>query len=301
MTEPAGTSRGGASPTHQQWAAEALWEALEPVLPGLSIEVVERIDSTNTELLERLRRAARLQQEGRGGRTSDDFSPQMLVAIHQTSGRGRLGRRWQATPGASLTFSLALALRREDWSGLSLAVGLAVAEALDPQARHIGLKWPNDLMLLPQTDAALPAGGTTGPATRKLGGILIESVATGTRRLAVIGIGLNVDTQRMATTDVVAGSLAEFMPDASPPAVLARLGPGLARALVDFDRQGFAPLAAAYARRDVLRGQVVRTTDAAAPEGVAEGVSETGALRVALEGRIQDIVSGEVSVRPQAA
>src|SRR5262249_34608346 len=166
------------------WGAEALWEALEPVLPGLSIEIVERLDSTNSELLERLRRAARMQQEGRGGRASDDVQPQLLVAIHQTAGRGRLGRRWHSTPGASLPFSLSLTLEGSDSSGLSLAVGLALAEALAPHARHVAVKWPNDLMLHPLPDEA---ERERHPLGRKLGGILIESVTVGARRLAVIG------------------------------------------------------------------------------------------------------------------
>src|SRR6516225_11460542 len=150
-----------------------------PLLPGLSIEVVQTLDSTNNELTDRLRNAGRVQQDRRGGRIGD-LAPQMLVAIHQTAGRGRLGRRWHAAPGSSLTFSLALPLQREDWSGLSLAVGLAVAEALDPQGGRIGLKWPNDLILCVGADAG-----------RKLGGILIESVPVGALRAAVIGIGVN--------------------------------------------------------------------------------------------------------------
>ena len=68
------------------------------------------------------------------GRRSADVQPCLLVAEQQTRGRGRLGRGWIASAGASLTFSLALPLAPEEWSGLSLAVGLALAEALDPTA-----------------------------------------------------------------------------------------------------------------------------------------------------------------------
>ena len=293
MTEPQASPRQPANAARPHWGAEALWQAMVPLLPGLSIEVVQTLDSTNSELTDRLRNAGRVQQDRRGGRIGD-LAPQMLVAINQTAGRGRLGRRWHATPGSSLTFSLALPLLREDWSGLSLAVGLAVAEALDPHGTRIGLKWPNDLILSDAPDVATDAPGPTG---RKLGGILIESVPVGAQRAAVIGIGLNVLPQPVAEADYGAATLSEIWPEATPQEALARIGEPLARTLLAFERDGFASLQSAYARRDVLRGRQVRTTDAEMPEGVASGVDADGALKVAADGCTRRVVSGEVSVR----
>ena len=292
MTEPQASPRHPASSTRPHWGAEALWQALVPLLPGLSIEVVQTLDSTNSELTDRLRNAGRVQQDRRGGRVGDLF-PQMLVAINQTAGRGRLGRRWHATPGSSLTFSLALPLHRDDWSGLSLAVGLAVAEALDPAGTSIGLKWPNDLIL---RDAAAGEGAPR-IAGRKLGGILIESVPVGAQRAAVVGIGINVLPQPVAEADYGAAALAELWPDATPQDALARIGEPLVRALLAFDADGFGPMREAYARRDTLLGQQVRTTDAEMPEGVAVGVDADGALKVASGSQERRVVSGEVSVR----
>ena len=300
MTDPQASPRQPASIARPHWGAEALWQALVPLLPGLSIEVVQTLDSTNSELTERLRNASRVQKApsdrrgGRGGRV-DDLFPQLLVAINQTAGRGRLGRRWHSTAGASLTFSLALPLARADWSGLSLAIGLAVVEALDPDGRRLGLKWPNDLILC---DGGDEAGEDKAPgAGRKLGGILIESVAVGEQRAAVIGIGINVIPQPVAEADYGAAALTELWPEATPQDTLARIGEPLVRALLAFERDGFAPLQDAYARRDVLRGQVVRTTDRAMPEGVAAGVDADGALKVAGGGQTRRVLSGEVSVR----
>ena len=158
------------------WRAESLWEALSPLLPGLSVEVVRQCPSTNTALLERARAAVQAPPEAGeagiqvrrsvesrafGSRASDTL-PCLLVAEHQTGGRGRMGRTWTAAPGASLTFSLSLPMAPRDWSGLSLVVGTVLAEALQASsapgsAPRIGLKWPNDLWL----------------DGRKLGGILI--------------------------------------------------------------------------------------------------------------------------------
>jgi BirA family biotin operon repressor/biotin-[acetyl-CoA-carboxylase] ligase len=303
MTDPKASPRQPVSTARPHWGAEALWQALVPLLPGLSIEVVQSLASTNTELTDRLRNAARVQRapgDRRGGRVGDLF-PQMLVAINQTEGRGRLGRRWHSSPGSSLTFSLALPLRRPDWSGLSLAVGLAVAEALDPDGRLLGLKWPNDIVLRDpgSGDASAHEPRPPEPARlgRKLGGVLIESVAVGDQRAAVIGIGVNVIPQPVPEADYGAAALTELWPEATPQEALARIGEPLVRTLAAFDRDGFAPLRDAYARRDVLRGQRVRTTDAAMPEGIASGVEDDGALLVAGNGQTRRVVSGEVSVR----
>jgi BirA family biotin operon repressor/biotin-[acetyl-CoA-carboxylase] ligase len=299
MSDPQAPPSDLASLAHTNWGAESLWQALVPLLPGLSIEVVERLASTNSELTDRLRNASRVQADRRGGRQGD-LSPQLLVATHQTAGRGRLGRAWHSTPGVSLTFSLALPLQRGDWSGLSLAVGLAVAEALDPHGRRVGLKWPNDLILCDHPGEPAQgeaADGKTSRLGRKLGGILIESVAVGSQRAAVIGIGINVGRQLAVEADYGTAALAEIRPQATPQETLARLGVPLVEALLAFDRDGFAPLQEAYARRDVLRGQRVRTTDAETSDGVAAGVDADGALKIAAGGQVRRVVSGEVSVR----
>ena len=297
MTDPQASPRHPVSIARPHWGAEALWQALVPLLPGLSIEVVQTLDSTNSELTERLRNASRVQKapsDRRGGRV-DDLFPQLLVAINQTAGRGRLGRRWHSTAGASLTFSLALPLRRADWSGLSLAVGLAVVEALDPDGGRLGLKWPNDLILRESGDES--GDDKTARAGRKLGGILIESVVVGEQRAAVIGVGINVVPQPVAEADYGTAALTELWPEATPQDALARIGEPLVRTLLAFERDGFAPLQQAYAQRDVLRGRHVKTSDRAMPEGVADGVDADGALRVAGGGEVRRIVSGEVSVR----
>lgn len=296
---------------HLHWGAEALWQELGVLLPGLSVEVLASADSTNTRLIERARlssgwrnapvttpgqldaKPAALDTPTPHGRRDDDTRPCLLVAEAQTSGRGRQGRVWQSTAGLSLTFSLTLPLNPVAWAGLSLAVGVALADALDPpggdRPPRIGLKWPNDLWLM---DA--PGRG------RKLGGVLIETVAVGERRMAVIGIGLNVQPQP-PTPEMNSGfgCLQELWPDIDAPQALRRVAAPLTHALKLFEHAGLAPFAEAYRRRDLLLGQAVRTTYPGVPEGVAEGIDEQGALRVRA-GALHALVSGEVSVRPAA-
>src|SRR5207253_10851626 len=93
-----------------KWHGETSWQAVAPLLPGFTVEVLPEVDSTNSELMRR----------ARAGQTD----PVLLVAERQTAGRGRLGRGWRSAPGESLTFSLGLALTPADWAGLSLAVGV---------------------------------------------------------------------------------------------------------------------------------------------------------------------------------
>ncbi len=258
------------------WPTAELQQTLQALSPGLQVQVLAQTDSTNTRLVERAR---------------SDATPCLLVAESQTAGRGRLGRAWQARPGASLTFSLGLPLAPQDWQGLSLAVGLALADALDPPGRRppgvppaIGLKWPNDLWLW------------DGPGQgRKLGGVLIETSGSAAQRHCVVGVGLNIAA--VAAPDGTATAcLQEILPDATPADALSRVALPLLRALLRFQAEGFAPLAGAYAARDLLRGQPVHTNGNPPLTGLADGVDGAGALCLrGPEGH--RIISGEVSVR----
>jgi BirA family biotin operon repressor/biotin-[acetyl-CoA-carboxylase] ligase len=278
-----------------RWGAEALWQQLEPWLPGLHIEVVAQIGSTNSTLLERARQSP-----------ADALLPALLVAEQQTAGRGRQGKTWHTGIGDALTFSLSLPLAMRDWSGLSLAVGLALADALDPasssQAPRLGLKWPNDLLL---RDGQGTGADDGTPIGRKLGGILIETVQVGNQRIAVIGIGLNV--RELPAADLPPGlawgraAVQELWPGADAPAVLARVLPPLVQVLRRFERDGFAPLQAGFGQRDVLAGRAVTTTLPALPQGVADGVDGTGTLWLrTADGVRHPVASGDVSLRPAA-
>jgi BirA family biotin operon repressor/biotin-[acetyl-CoA-carboxylase] ligase len=119
------------------------------------VEVHASIDSTQTLLVS---------EGGRDGR--------VVVADHQTAGRGRQGREWLDVPGAMLMFSALLRDVPPDRAALvALASGVAVARAIGPDAR---LKWPNDVRI----------------NGKKVCGILGELAPTGD--FVVVGIGVNV-------------------------------------------------------------------------------------------------------------
>ncbi len=271
-----------------RWPAEAVWEAVAPLLPGFTVEVLPSIDSTNTELMRR----------ARAGQTE----PTLLVAEQQTAGRGRLGRVWQSDVGASLMLSLGLPMVPRDWSGLSLAVGVSVAESLQPtlpplepgQPPRIGLKWPNDLWL---------------SGDRKLGGILVETASFvapqaaqpatthGTAaRYVVVGIGINVLPRSGEGMSMPPGCLQDVEPGLDAPAALLRIVPPLVAMLQGFDACGFAPVQPRFAARDVLQGRPVTLSDG--QTGTAHGVAEDGALLVHTAQGMQAVTSAEISVRP---
>jgi BirA family transcriptional regulator, biotin operon repressor / biotin---[acetyl-CoA-carboxylase] ligase len=253
------------------WPAEAIRQAVAPLLAGFTVEVVPEIDSTNTELMRRLR-AGRMESV-------------LLVAEHQSAGRGRLGRSWigGAPDGSasSLTFSLGMPLAPVDWSGLSLAVGVSLAESLHPR---IQLKWPNDLWL----------------ADRKLAGVLIETASFGAGaaavRYAVIGIGINIAARAATGLSTPPAALHELLPELQPGDVLLRIAAPLVRAVRDFERTGFAPVQARFNARDALRDRAVVLSDGT--EGTAHGASEDGALLVHTARGMKIVTSSEVSVRP---
>ena len=249
-----------------RWPAEDIWQAVWPLLPEFTVEVLPEVDSSNSELMRRAR-AGRLE-------------PVLLVAERQTAGRGRLGRDWQSAAGDSLTFSLGLSLAPADWSGLSLAVGVAVAESLHPAIR---LKWPNDLWL----------------EDRKLGGILIETASfgeRGERRYAVVGIGLNIAPRLAGGLSTPPAALRELDPDADAGTALRRIAEPLVRTLQAFEQYGFGPFQARFDARDALRDRAVTLSNGTA--GTAHGVSEAGSLLVHTAAGMQAVSSSEVSVRP---
>ena len=247
---------------------ESVWTEVAPLLPGFTVEVAPELDSTNTELMRR----------ARAGRTD----PVLLATERQSAGRGRLGRGWASEPGASLTFSLGVPLAPADWSGLSLAVGVAVAEALHPDIR---LKWPNDLWL----------------HDRKLAGILIETAGNGSSgvdRYAVIGIGINVAPPAAQGLSTPPAALREVLPDIDAAAALQRVAGPLVRAVLDFQREGYAPFRRRFAARDLLAGRELVLSDGTC--GVGAGTDERGGLLVHTAGAVKTILSSEVSVRPAA-
>lgn len=247
-----------------------------------AIEVVDAIDSTNSELLRR---------------TTPKAGIVALFAERQSGGRGRMGRAWTSPPGANLYLSLA---RRFDGDlarlgGLSLAVGVAVAESLQALgATGARVKWPNDLVV------------DDGAALRKLGGVLIEGGLQDGRARAVIGLGLNVRMPAAAadTIDQPWTDLHALLGDALPSrnAVAVAILAALADALERFDGEGLSPFLPRFAALDALSGaDIAATVGGRLVEGIACGLTEDGALRLRSGNEETPLRAGEISVRRRAS
>ena len=242
---------------------------------GVAVEVVEETGSTNADLLAR---AASLQ------------APLLLVARHQTAGRGRAGRSWLSSSEGSLTFSLAWKFDGgvQRLAGLPLAVGVALAETLDTLGVQVGLKWPNDVL-------------RDGD---KLAGILVETQPAAGATWAIVGIGLNLampDELEAQIGRAVAAVpwLARMDRDTLMAAVL----DGLAQALREFADKGFGAFSARWNLLHAYQGQPVTIVDRGEVlhEGLAAGVDDAGRLLLDTEqGRVK-IVAGDVSLRPKNA
>ena len=255
------------------WPAEAIWEAVAPFQPGFTVEILPEIDSTNSELMRRAK--------------AGQLDPILLVAEQQTAGRGRLGRVWSSgltsekpsTESTSLTFSLGLPLSPQSWSGLSLVVGLSVAQSLHPALR---LKWPNDIWL----------------QGRKLAGILIETASFGGIRYVVAGIGINIGPRGPQGLSTPPAWLHELAPGIDAPKALASVAQPLVAAIQQFAALGFAPFQQGFNALDALAGRDVVMSDGTA--GQARGVDASGALLVATAHGVKAVTSSEISVRPAA-
>lgn len=211
----------------------------------------------------------------------------VVLAEGQSQGRGRLGRSWVSPPGKNLYLSAVLRPRApsEHLSQISLLAGVAVCETIGEWHPAV-IKWPNDVLI----------GG------RKVAGILIETEGEGASRFVVLGVGVNLNA-----------GMDDFPPELRETAGSLRLATGApidrrqfvarmldrAEAIYDrWQREGFAPIAAAWHERACLVGRPIVVE---APEGrvtgTVLGLDADGALRLQLpSGSEQRVVAGDVTV-----
>jgi BirA family biotin operon repressor/biotin-[acetyl-CoA-carboxylase] ligase len=214
----------------------------------------------------------------------------IVVADHQTAGRGRWGRSWMSEPGAALQFSLILRPRLglDRLGVLGLALGVAIAEGIEDATRlPTKLKWPNDVLV----------------AGRKLVGILIETRVTEARLDAVIaGIGINVRWAPDENATSVAASMEDLDLGDTPARaeLLARVLATIEDVYALVERRAPEIVARAEERSEFLGGEiVVRFSDGSTERAVATRLLPDGALEVETDGVAKAIGVAEVQqLRP---
>lgn len=189
-------------------------------------------------------------------------TPLAVVAARQTAGRGRLGRRWVDGRGLGVALTLVLSDHDVDVTCLSLACGIAaldaIAAVLGARTPPLGLRWPNDVMVV---DSA-------GRGVRKLGGVLIER-ADGR---ALAGIGINVH-QRPEDFPPPLRDLATSLACLHAPCSRPRLAGELARAMTEWARRPREQVVTRWKHHDALRGvATVFESGGRLAEGVVERI-----------------------------
>ncbi|MGV8907911.1 MAG: biotin--[acetyl-CoA-carboxylase] ligase [Propionicimonas sp.] len=249
------------------------WLRTRLVRPGsvwTQVSTVATTGSTNADLAAAARTGAE--------------SGHVLVSDHQSTGRGRFTRVWEAPPGASLAVSVLLrppaGVPASRWLWLPLLTGLAVADGIRASTSvRTELKWPNDVLI----------------EQRKVCGILAERVDGDTGAAAIIGMGVNTSLTEeelpvpTATSLALAGARVE--PGEVAVAILDALGDWYVRWLAGGD------LRAEYTARCSSVGRTVRVQLSATESvvGEATGVDAHGCLLVQVDGRERSFAAGDVA------
>lgn len=243
--------------------------------PGWHGEYVEELDSTQEELKRRLRRG-------------EEVDGVVLRAAVQTAGRGRRGGVWRSEAGGCYQ-SVAVKQRDliADAPGLTLAVGVCLAEGLRRRGVDCWVKWPNDLYV----------------SDLKLGGVLVESV----RRHLLVGVGINVANEPPPGGVALAGWPVEEVAELAWTGVVraldsfapARAGPPT-DPLRRFERVDWLAgkrVSVGAAAAEVVGGERTGFSSQPSVQGIASGIDDTGCLLLTADagGTVVRIRSGTVT------
>ena len=204
----------------------------------------------------------------------------LCLAEYQTAGRGRRGRQWLSPFAGQMIFSFYWTFDpKKSIEGLSLVIGLAIAEVLNVQ-----VKWPNDILF----------------DGRKLGGILVE-IANHKNGLLnlVIGVGINVSLPTQTEISQPYAQLSEMDPDIDRQTLFPTLIQHLYVRLERFEKEGInAEFQQAWQNHNAFFNSEVNViTEQRVISGIEQGIDERGYLRVQCGAELKMFNGGEVSLR----
>lgn len=243
------------------------------------LDVIAEAGSTNADLIAR-------------ASAGEDIAGAVLIAEHQTAGRGRNGRSWAGVPRAQIAMSMGVPtthIPASAWGWVPLVTGLAVVDAVAEVAGvTAGLKWPNDVL--------------AGPDRQKLAGILAEVASPAS--VIVVGVGLNVSLDADELPDPAATSLQVLgAHDRDRAALVGALLAHMARRIDALRTTGGADarLLEEYTARSLTIGARVRATMPGDREvvGDALAVDDQGRLRIDTGSDVAVVSAGDiVHLRP---
>ena len=199
----------------------------------------------------------------------------VLVCEEQAAGRGRRGAAWFSPKGESLAFSVLLRpiAPKSMWCRLSLAAGLAVAEALEKVIPLVEIKWPNDVLV----------------SGRKIAGILVEAGAD----FVIVGIGINVNSEHFPEGLGATSLKVETGLEVSRAEVLLEVVKRLDRHAGRIDKD-FPEILESVRERCALTGKSIALTYAERRvEGFVRGIGSAGELLVEISGKLETIFQAD--------
>ena len=204
----------------------------------------------------------------------------LCLAEYQTAGRGRRGRQWLSPFAGQLIFSFYWTIDpKKALDGLSLVIGLAIAEAL-----NVKVKWPNDILL----------------SGRKLGGILVEIInhKNGLLNL-VVGIGINVKLPQSTKISQPYAQLTEQDPNIDRETILVKVIQRIYSRLAQFEEKGIdEEFMQQWINHNEFFGDEVNVfTEQGAISGIEKGIDKRGYLKVITDEGERYFNAGEVSLR----
>ncbi len=234
------------------------------------LEVFDTISSTNDYLLTKDK--------------NKDKDINICVAEEQTKGRGRRGKSWISPKFKNIYFSLNSYLKKEDLSGLSIAVALSVSKVLNKINVMSLIKWPNDLLV----------------GNKKICGILVETAKVGKLTKVVIGIGINVNMEYSELIDQEWTSIKlEKKQSVDRNSIITEMINQLCKTLNKFEQEEFDYFINKFSSLDLLRDKEFTLKDKPNETFIGKGIDNKGLLiaQNLKDQRTVKFSSGEVSLK----
>ena len=234
------------------------------------LEVFDTISSTNDYLLRKEK--------------NKNKDIKICIAEEQTKGRGRRGKSWISPKFKNIYFSLNSFLKKEDLSGLSIAVALSVSKVLTKINVMSLIKWPNDLLV----------------GNKKICGILIETAKVGELTKVVIGIGINVNMEYSELIDQEWTSIKlEKKQSVDRNSIITEMINQLCITLNKFEQEEFDYFLKRFTSLDLLRDKEFTLKDKPNETFIGKGIDNKGFLiaQNLKDQRIVKFSSGEVSLK----
>ena len=234
------------------------------------LEVFDTISSTNDYLLRKEK--------------NKNKDIKICIAEEQTKGRGRRGKSWISPKFKNIYFSLNSYLKKEDLSGLSIAVALSVSKVLTKINVMSLIKWPNDLLV----------------GNKKICGILIETAKVGELTKVVIGIGINVNMEYSELIDQEWTSIKlEKKQSVDRNSIITEMINQLCITLNKFEQEEFDYFLKRFTSLDLLRDKEFTLKDKPNETFIGKGIDNKGLLiaQNLKDQRIVKFSSGEVSLK----